>query len=458
MVFLTGVRYIGYVMNNTTKSDSAGSTSPETTGAYFQVNLGAGQWIDVVAASFAASLEEQRDAARVNAKDNADALAKAVAELQEAKRFSESLKAHADKIETGLTRYADANDMLKARVAELEKRVEGLTGLKFSDRNWHALKSRAEEAEAKLAAYEKFKDAVEDAASDWHCFDGDPSPREILKRVIKMNVIAALDPAVSEEAQKLRDTYKAENDMLKARVSELEPKLAAIKAHLTEVEEYNKMIEAEAKESLEVFDHLKAKLARYERPVEEARIQNILECADAIAPAYEHLMFGSDRQVVDLARAYRQVRQQLARYEGAEELARKELDEAVDMLKPVADEMRGYPEKYRGWGVHFTPTGIQQSKALVGDLMKLRDWCNQKRNARAPKPSEPDNSKRKIYHNSPEYRDYLSARFVGTSSTTSFEFDGHRWVYEVTSFDDKGDYDLIWRKPSEPSAEGEVKS
>lgn len=56
----------------------------------------------------------------------------------------------------------------------------------------------------------------------------------------------------------------------------------------------------------------------------------------------------------------------------------------------------------------------------------------------------------KVYKDSPEHKDYMNARFpkagkytVGTPAT--FEFKGHRWKYEVTSFDDNGDYDLLWR-------------
>ncbi|MEY0837415.1 hypothetical protein AB7238_14405 [Providencia alcalifaciens] len=30
-------------------------------------------------------------------------------------------------------------------------------------------------------------------------------------------------------------------------------------------------------------------------------------------------------------------------------------------------------------------------------------------------------------------------------SNETFEFKGHRWKYQVTSFDDNGDYDLLWR-------------
>jgi len=56
----------------------------------------------------------------------------------------------------------------------------------------------------------------------------------------------------------------------------------------------------------------------------------------------------------------------------------------------------------------------------------------------------------KVYKDSPEYSKYLTARFPrerGYSSGTNetFEYEGHRWKYQVTSFDDNGDYDLLWR-------------
>ncbi|MEY0405657.1 hypothetical protein AB7W10_06055 [Providencia rettgeri] len=62
----------------------------------------------------------------------------------------------------------------------------------------------------------------------------------------------------------------------------------------------------------------------------------------------------------------------------------------------------------------------------------------------------------KVYKDSEEYEEYRNARFpktgkytVGTPAT--FEFKGHRWKYQVTSFDDNGDYDLLWRPDgSEP--------
>ncbi|UPK82809.1 hypothetical protein LW139_09010 [Proteus vulgaris] len=56
----------------------------------------------------------------------------------------------------------------------------------------------------------------------------------------------------------------------------------------------------------------------------------------------------------------------------------------------------------------------------------------------------------KVYKDSPEYKDYMTARFPKTGNYTvgtpaTFEFKGHRWKYQVTSFDDNGDYDLLWR-------------
>lgn len=56
----------------------------------------------------------------------------------------------------------------------------------------------------------------------------------------------------------------------------------------------------------------------------------------------------------------------------------------------------------------------------------------------------------KVYKDSNEYEEYTNARFPKTGNHTvgtpaTFEFKGHRWKYEATSFDDNGDYDLLWR-------------
>lgn len=59
----------------------------------------------------------------------------------------------------------------------------------------------------------------------------------------------------------------------------------------------------------------------------------------------------------------------------------------------------------------------------------------------------------KVYKDSEEYEEYSNARFPKTGNYTvgtpaTFEFKGHRWKYQVTSFDDNGDYDLLWRPDS----------
>jgi len=58
----------------------------------------------------------------------------------------------------------------------------------------------------------------------------------------------------------------------------------------------------------------------------------------------------------------------------------------------------------------------------------------------------PAEIERKVYKDSVEHREYLSARFDHKHRTgISFEWDGHRWAYRYTSFDDAGEYDLLWR-------------
>ncbi|CAB4147733.1 hypothetical protein UFOVP431_45 [uncultured Caudovirales phage] len=55
---------------------------------------------------------------------------------------------------------------------------------------------------------------------------------------------------------------------------------------------------------------------------------------------------------------------------------------------------------------------------------------------------------RRIYRNSPEYKSYIEKRFLDQLSI-SLEYDGHRWKYQHTSFNDQGDYDVIVRPPCE---------
>ncbi|WP_285112738.1 hypothetical protein [Leclercia adecarboxylata] len=59
----------------------------------------------------------------------------------------------------------------------------------------------------------------------------------------------------------------------------------------------------------------------------------------------------------------------------------------------------------------------------------------------------------KVYKNSPDHSAYLAARFDKEKAGHSFEFAGHRWAYDATSFDDAGDYDLLYRFDDKPYPE-----
>lgn len=57
----------------------------------------------------------------------------------------------------------------------------------------------------------------------------------------------------------------------------------------------------------------------------------------------------------------------------------------------------------------------------------------------------PTRIERKVYKGSAEHSEYLSARFTKEKQTGSFEWQGHRWAYHWTSFDDAGDFDVLYR-------------
>jgi hypothetical protein len=59
----------------------------------------------------------------------------------------------------------------------------------------------------------------------------------------------------------------------------------------------------------------------------------------------------------------------------------------------------------------------------------------------------------KVYKNSDDHAAYLKARFDSAKNGQSFEWAGHRWAYEVSSFDDAGDYDLLYRFDDKPYPE-----
>jgi len=56
---------------------------------------------------------------------------------------------------------------------------------------------------------------------------------------------------------------------------------------------------------------------------------------------------------------------------------------------------------------------------------------------------------RTVRHGTPEYGLLLKARFPQDAPhDDAFMFDGHRWRYEYTSFDDDGKFDVLWRPAS----------
>lgn len=66
-------------------------------------------------------------------------------------------------------------------------------------------------------------------------------------------------------------------------------------------------------------------------------------------------------------------------------------------------------------------------------------------------PQEQQTIECRVYKSSTGWSTYISARFKDKTAN-SFEFAGHRWMYRHTSFDDSGDYDLLYRFAA-PSAE-----
>lgn len=87
------------------------------------------------------------------------------------------------------------------------------------------------------------------------------------------------------------------------------------------------------------------------------------------------------------------------------------------------------------YGVHCALEGIAE---FADELVNL---------IRALSPAEPGmvsgRETRKVYRRSEEHADYLRARFKDGNAELSFEWQGRRWKYQYTDFDDTGDYDVL---------------
>lgn len=69
--------------------------------------------------------------------------------------------------------------------------------------------------------------------------------------------------------------------------------------------------------------------------------------------------------------------------------------------------------------------------------------------------SDPNGLTMKVRKDSPEHAEYLKARFDGGLIKFTFMFAGHRWRYEYSSFDDSGEFDLLWRPAENDGAKYE---
>lgn len=99
-------------------------------------------------------------------------------------------------------------------------------------------------------------------------------------------------------------------------------------------------------------------------------------------------------------------------------------------------------EMQEEWG-----EGDQDAQCLL-DLRRRVEALEALEQQRAATEPAQEWIERRIYKNSIEYSEYIKQRFQDRTSL-SFVFDGHRWQYRYSSFDDAGDYDLIFR-PSVP--------
>ena len=100
--------------------------------------------------------------------------------------------------------------------------------------------------------------------------------------------------------------------------------------------------------------------------------------------------------------------------------------------------------------MHASIRTLVDPEARTADIQNDRElWSALLAAAAAPTSPEPVQSswiERKVRKDTDEYRTYLRARFPGPFQAPSpFDFDGHKWSYYATSFDDLGEFDIIHR-------------
>lgn len=96
--------------------------------------------------------------------------------------------------------------------------------------------------------------------------------------------------------------------------------------------------------------------------------------------------------------------------------------------------------------------GRQQVEALSKVVAKL-DALVETIQLQAPEIPEEDGIKCIVRRGDPKFESYRSARFNNGVEST-FMWNGHRWRYDHSSFDDQGEFDVLWR-PITPATQTE---
>ena len=90
------------------------------------------------------------------------------------------------------------------------------------------------------------------------------------------------------------------------------------------------------------------------------------------------------------------------------------------------------------------PNACGDWAAEIDQALADMECCSSPRRSRSPNWIE-----RKVRKDTDEYRAYLRARFIRGGAPSPFDFDGHKWRYHFTSFDDLGEFDVIARPAEE---------
>lgn len=94
---------------------------------------------------------------------------------------------------------------------------------------------------------------------------------------------------------------------------------------------------------------------------------------------------------------------------------------------------------------HVSKPNIDDTDCYTADQLHAAILADREKRAQAAQGVERVKFERKVYRKRPEYREYLNARFGPEKDGLSFPWQGHRWAYQFTGFDDAGDFDSLYR-------------